>query len=70
MNIEFHKLVFIGTSDVIMKHSLLSQEYFNKNSEIVLIEDYNHNDYMWSATSKQDVYDYALEFIKGQGKTQ
>ena len=32
MNINFHKLVFIGTSDVFMKHSLISREYYNKNA--------------------------------------
>ena len=68
MNLSFRKLVFIGTADVIMKHSLLSKEYFNKNSETVIIEDYNHNDYMWSARAKRDVYDCAVEFLEKEGE--
>lgn len=48
-----------------MKDCLLSLKYFKDNT-LMMMEDYNHNDYLWSPKAHVDIYQPTLKFLKGQ----
>ena len=64
MEYRFSKCIFIGSVDVMMKHCLLSLKYFKDCARVVMLEDYNHNDYLWSPSAYEDIYKPSLQFLK------